>query len=284
MAPGAVHPCEIEHLGCRGTFLSAEHGRNIQIHRCERRLGWDSDSLAGKEENPQVLRGQSLSASQQQTDGCPASPALGPPPPHPPPPGFYRWMWCDMVRNNLWVGFGLLSRLFHSSLLLTPSLLSDGAECETEMAWALCKRCSAAAKTPCVINTALGTDPKHRTIQASVKNINSIPARPGRAGKPCGRCCNSGALKQQEQNNAENAETVTKKHPNASVKKNRCTRGKAKVSRISSTQVRVSPVLFSRSQRSSNVHLWSQGLAFDHREQQSACAEDFVIAWLDIKH
>lgn len=64
------------------------------------------------------------------------------------------------------------------NFLHTPSPLTEETEQEKGKALSLCKDCSAAAKFWCVTSTAPVTDPKHSTLWASRKKINSVPARP----------------------------------------------------------------------------------------------------------
>jgi len=71
-----------------------------------------------------------------------------------------------------------------------PSPLTGRATGEAGKSLMLCKHCSQQLTHPCVvIETVLVTSPKHSTIQAAMKKINSVPAKtstPSQATTKCG--------------------------------------------------------------------------------------------------
>lgn len=82
------------------------------------------------------------------------------------------WAQCHVIWDIPWVSWGRLSQLCFLPNLVHHSLLTEGAEWETEQTLALCTHWSATAKTAYVINTGLVTNPKHSTSWATMKKFN----------------------------------------------------------------------------------------------------------------
>ena len=92
-------------------------------------------------------------------------------------PSFICWAWCHMVWNIPLVSWGQLSRLCPLPASCAPpasSLVGWGEE--QKRPW-LCKHCSAVTKTSLCYQHCFSTNPKHSLILATVKKINSIPAK-----------------------------------------------------------------------------------------------------------
>lgn len=123
------------------------------------------------------MQRQSLTTSQQHTDAQPVSKqrlfwknSL---------PQFYCWAWCYIARNISLVNSGQLSSLCPLPTTCPPLVYSLGWQRKKQ------RKPSASAaqqylKRDCIINIVLITNPKHTTLPAAVKKMNSLPTRPSR--------------------------------------------------------------------------------------------------------
>ena len=94
-------------------------------------------------------------------------------------PSFICWAWHHMVWNIPLVSWGQLSQLCPlPKLLVHPQPAHWWGGVRAEKALALCKHCSAITKTSLCYQHCFSTTPKHSPILATMKKINSIPAKP----------------------------------------------------------------------------------------------------------
>lgn len=96
---------------------------------------------------------------------------------------FYHSLHCwaqrHTVQNIPWAQMSCPSCV-PSECLAHPQPTHCRAEWEWEKALMLCKH-KPVVKTLCVISTVLATNPKHSTVQAALKKVDSLPAGPSAA-------------------------------------------------------------------------------------------------------
>lgn len=101
-------------------------------------------------------------------DRCPASPrAAGPP-----------YILFSMTSDGMEYPFGQFGSavlgLSPPSSCCTPSLLASRTEREAEKSLAWCKHCSATIKTSACYQRSSHPNPKHSTLPATRRKINSV--------------------------------------------------------------------------------------------------------------
>jgi len=170
-------------------------GERIRRVKVRKLLGWDKDSLMGKTEAVQKSKAkqgiQVLLPISRQVLTIPRKAGLhraqhllwktnAITPNIPLSPSFYWWAWHHMLWDIPLVSWGHLFQLGLLPISCAPPAYSLAGHCEKQKRpWHNVSAVQQQLKHPCVINTVLDTNPKHSTIQATRKKINSSLAKTG---------------------------------------------------------------------------------------------------------
>lgn len=88
-------------------------------------------------------------------------------------PRFYCWVWCHVIWNVPLVSWGHLSHLYSLTVSCAPLAYSLVGQCEKQKRPLFCvSTAQQYIKHPCIINIVFITNPKFRTIKATMKKIN----------------------------------------------------------------------------------------------------------------